>query len=128
MSAVLRHILPFERGGDDGGLRSEAEVQTCDHPEKRRLKAAIRLQPLRRLGHFPWLPWPLVLAVLGSATSLLFAQHDLLPRIGDRERVPVAVIEGTVADAVAPGRSVGFTSLPGAAMIMGVVLRPALFT
>ena len=65
---------------------------------------------------------------MGSAASLLFAQHDLLPRIGDRERVPVAVIEGTVADAVAPGRSVGFTSLPDAAMIMGVVLRPALFT
>ena len=32
---------------------------------------------------------------------MLIAQHDLLPQISNGERVPVAVIEDTVADAIA---------------------------
>jgi hypothetical protein len=58
---------------------------------------------------------------------MLIAQHDLLPGIGDGGRTPTAVIEDTVADAVA-AREIARTEVPvAAAVIMGIVLQPALF-
>jgi AcrR family transcriptional regulator len=58
---------------------------------------------------------------------MLIAQHDLLPQIGGGGRLPVAVIEDTVADAIA-GREIDPIDVgAGAAVIMGVVLQPALF-
>jgi AcrR family transcriptional regulator len=57
---------------------------------------------------------------------MLIAQHDLLPRIGDG-RLPVAVIEDTVADAIAAREIDPIDVGAGAAVIMGVVLQPALF-
>jgi AcrR family transcriptional regulator len=58
---------------------------------------------------------------------MLIAQHDLLPRIGDGARAPAAVIEDTVADAVA-AREIGAADVAaGAAVIMGVVLQAAIF-
>jgi AcrR family transcriptional regulator len=58
---------------------------------------------------------------------MLIAQHDLLPRISGGERVPVAVIEDTVADAIAAREINPIDVAAGAAVIMGVVLQPALF-
>ena len=58
---------------------------------------------------------------------MLIAQHDLLPGIGDGGQTPTAVIEDTVADAVA-AREIACTEVPAAAaVIMGVILQPALF-
>ncbi len=57
---------------------------------------------------------------------MLIAQHDLLPRIGGG-RLPVAVIEDTVADAIAAREIDPIDVGAGAAVIMGVVLQPALF-
>jgi len=58
---------------------------------------------------------------------MLIAQHDLLPRIGDEARAPVAVIERAVADAVAAGEIGPVDVTLGAAAIMGVVLQTATF-
>jgi AcrR family transcriptional regulator len=58
---------------------------------------------------------------------MLIAQHDLLPKIGDGGRLPVAVIENTVADAIAAREIDPIDVGAGAAVIMGVVLQPALF-
>ncbi len=58
---------------------------------------------------------------------MLIAQHDLLPRIGGGGRLPVAVIEDTVADAIAAREIDPIDVGAGAAVIMGVVLQPALF-
>jgi AcrR family transcriptional regulator len=57
---------------------------------------------------------------------MLIAQHDLLPG-ADGGRTPTAVIEDTVADAVA-AREIARTDVAAAAaVIMGVVLQTALF-
>jgi hypothetical protein len=58
---------------------------------------------------------------------MLIAQHDLLPRIDGGGRLPVAVIEDTVADAIAAREIDPVDVGAGAAVIMGVVLQPALF-
>src|SRR5262245_38295174 len=58
---------------------------------------------------------------------MLIAQHDLLSRIGDEQRVPVAVIESAVAAAIAAREIAPIDIAAGAAVIMGVVLQPALF-
>jgi AcrR family transcriptional regulator len=58
---------------------------------------------------------------------MLIAQHDLLPRTGDNGRTPTAVVEDTVADAVA-AREIARTDVAAAAaVILGVVLQTALF-
>jgi AcrR family transcriptional regulator len=58
---------------------------------------------------------------------MLIAQHDLLPRIDGEGMLPVAVIESTVAEAIA-AREIGPIEVEaGAAVIMGVVLQPAQF-
>ncbi len=58
---------------------------------------------------------------------MLIAQHDLLAGIGDGGRTPTAVIEDTVADAVAV-QEIAWTDVgAAAALIMGVVLQTALF-
>jgi AcrR family transcriptional regulator len=58
---------------------------------------------------------------------MLIAQHDLLPRIGGERRVPVAVIEDTVAEAIATREIDPVDIATGASVIMGVVLQPAVF-
>jgi AcrR family transcriptional regulator len=58
---------------------------------------------------------------------MLIAQHDLLPLIGGEERVPVAVLEDTVAEAVAACEIEPVDIAASAAVIMGVVLQPAVF-
>ena len=58
---------------------------------------------------------------------MLIAQHDLLPGIGDAGRTPTAVVEDTVADAVA-AREIARTDVAAAAaVVLGVVLQTALF-
>ena len=88
-------------------------------PTGSRLAASRAAAPLEVAGH--------ATTVLGSATSLPFAQHDLLPRIGDNGRTPTAVVEDTVADAVA-AREIARTDIAAAAaVILGIVLQTALF-
>jgi AcrR family transcriptional regulator len=58
---------------------------------------------------------------------MLLAQHDLLPRIASEGRVPIAVIEHTVAEAIAAREIDPVDIAAGAAVIMGVVLQPAVF-
>jgi len=58
---------------------------------------------------------------------MLIVQHDLLPRISDQKRVPIAVIENTVAEAIAARELDPIDVAGGAAVILGVVLQTALF-
>jgi AcrR family transcriptional regulator len=58
---------------------------------------------------------------------MLIAQHGLLPGVGEGGRTPTAVVEDTVADAVA-AREIARTDVAAAAAaIMGLVLQTALF-
>jgi AcrR family transcriptional regulator len=58
---------------------------------------------------------------------MLLAQHDLLPDIEEAGLSPAAVIERTVADAVASGELRAVDPAAAAAVIMGIVLQTALF-
>jgi AcrR family transcriptional regulator len=58
---------------------------------------------------------------------MLIAQHDLLPAIDDDDTTPVAIIEATIAEAVAAGELGPADPTIGAAAIMGIVLQVALF-
>jgi len=58
---------------------------------------------------------------------MLIAQHDLLPEIGEGGRNPTAVVEDTVADAVAAREIARIDVAAAAAVIMGIVLQTALF-
>ena len=58
---------------------------------------------------------------------MLLAQHDLLPRIGAKERTPVTVIEDVVRDAVAAREIAPVDPSSGTAAILGVVLQTSVF-
>ena len=58
---------------------------------------------------------------------LLIAQHDLLPRIGPKERTPVDAIADTVSAAIKAGEIGPVDPQAAAAIIMGTVLQTAVF-
>ena len=58
---------------------------------------------------------------------MLIAQHDLLPRIGPKERTPVDAIADTVSAAIKAGEIGSVDPQAAAAVIMGSVLQTAVF-